>query len=237
MRIITWNCQGAFRKKAKEILKLKPDILIIQECENIGKEDLKKYEIEANSFLWYSNQNHKKGIAIFSFCEYELELIADFNPKFRYVLPFRIFSSENTFHIFAVWAMHDKDDYQSRYIGQVWISVNYYRELLKESTILIGDFNSNKIWDKKSRVRNHSDVVDFLRSYNIESVYHHYFGVDQGLEIHPTFFLQRRLHKAYHIDYCFCSKDFFLNLDEVIVGKFEDWISFSDHVPLIINFE
>lgn len=33
MRLITWNCQGAFRNKASVILKHKPDILVIQECE------------------------------------------------------------------------------------------------------------------------------------------------------------------------------------------------------------
>jgi hypothetical protein len=33
MRIVTWNCQGAFRKKAEEIARFRPDFAIIQECE------------------------------------------------------------------------------------------------------------------------------------------------------------------------------------------------------------
>ena len=36
MRIVTWNCNGAFRKKYSR-LKIDdkyPDILVIQECEN-----------------------------------------------------------------------------------------------------------------------------------------------------------------------------------------------------------
>ena len=37
MRLITWNCQGAFRKKVDVILTQKPDILVVQECEHPDK--------------------------------------------------------------------------------------------------------------------------------------------------------------------------------------------------------
>jgi hypothetical protein len=37
MKIITWNCQGAYRKKANLILDQNPDILIVPECEAIEK--------------------------------------------------------------------------------------------------------------------------------------------------------------------------------------------------------
>ena len=34
MKIITWNCNGAFRKKFESLVDEDADILVIQECEN-----------------------------------------------------------------------------------------------------------------------------------------------------------------------------------------------------------
>lgn len=41
MKIITWNYQGAFRKKIEPNLTSLPDILIIQKCECFSFEQLK----------------------------------------------------------------------------------------------------------------------------------------------------------------------------------------------------
>ncbi len=132
--------------------------------------------------------------------------------------------------------MSNKEDYEARYIGQVWLAINYYSELLDNITVLVGDFNSNKIWDNKARVGDHSDVVNKLADNNIHSVYHH-FGIEQGKEKHPTFFLQRNLNKPYHIDYCFASSDIIDKVQNVEIGTFKNWRAYSDHVPLIIDFD
>jgi hypothetical protein len=34
MRLITWNCNQAFRRKQQELLNLEPDIAVVPECEN-----------------------------------------------------------------------------------------------------------------------------------------------------------------------------------------------------------
>lgn len=236
MRLITWNCQGAFRKKADLILAHHPDILVVQECEDKEKYVYNPtYKGPVLSF-WYGDNRHK-GICIHSFSDYKFELLPIFNPEFRYILPFRVTGFSQTFTLFAIWAMSNKENYYARYIGQVWLAINYYAELLSGSTILIGDFNSNKIWDYKARVGDHSDVVNKLAENNIQSIYHRHFDIEQGKEIHPTFYLQRNSKKAYHIDYCFASADILARVQNVQIGTFERWSAFSDHAPLIIDFD
>ena len=235
MKLITWNCQGAFRKKADNILTLNPDILIVQECEHPDKLRFGAMIPRPNDYYWHGDSHHK-GLGIFSYSDYKIELLSVFNPEFRYILPFRVTGNGQSFSLLAIWAMDNKENYEARYIGQIWLAINYYTNLLDNSIILIGDFNSNKIWDYKDRVGNHSDVVRKLGDKNIHSIYHKHFNSEHGKEQHPTFFLQRNQNKRNHIDYCFASADFIEKVNEVEIGTYENWITYSDHSPLIINF-
>jgi exodeoxyribonuclease-3 len=235
MRLITWNCQGAFRKKSDLILALQPDILVIQECEHPDKYVYNLTNKKPDSQYWHGIKH--KGICIQSFNDYKFELLPVFNSSFKYILPFRVTGHGQTFILFAIWAKSDKENYYARYIGQVWLAIDYYSDLLKGSTILVGDFNSNKIWDYKTRVGDHSDVVDKLADSNIQSIYHRHFEIEQGIEKHPTFFLQRKLSKPYHIDYCFASGDFLDKVQNVAIGTYEDWSAYSDHAPMTIDFD
>lgn len=236
MKIISWNCQGAFRKKADIILTCKPDILIVQECESLEKLLFPSTTQRPNDFYWYGENVHK-GIGIFSYSNYKFELLEIFNPEFRYILPFRITGHGQTFILFAIWAMGNKENHKARYIGQIWLAINHYTNLLADAVILIGDFNSNKIWDYKDRVGNHSDVVLKLEQNNIHSIYHKHFDVEQGKEKHPTFFLQKKVLKPYHIDYCFASNNFLDKVKSVEIGSYKNWTAHSDHSPLIIEFD
>ena len=235
MKIITWNCQGAFRKKADFILLQQPDILVVQECEHPDKLLFSSKTQQPSSFYWHSDNKHK-GIGIFSYSDYKFELMEIFNPEFRYVLPLRVTGNGKNFTFFAIWAMDNKKNHKARYIGQVWLALNHYAKLLGNSTLLIGDFNSNKIWDYKDRYGNHTDVVDLLSVKNIFSVYHKHMKQEQGKENQPTFFLQRNKNKPYHIDYCFASSDLIDKLESVEVGDFDQWKTHSDHSPLTMIF-
>ena len=185
---------------------------------------------------WYSDGG-KKGLGLFSYTNYKFELLPNFNPEFRYILPFRVTGNGQTFTFFAIWAMNNKEKREARYIRQIWLALKHYNELLGNSTILIGDFNSNKIWDYKDRVGSHSDVVNQLAGKNIHSLYHKHFDIEQGKELNPTFFLQKNKNKPYHIDYCFASADIADRVTEVHIGAYENWIGLSDHSPLIITID
>lgn len=233
MKLITWNCQGAFRKKAEIILELQPDILIVQECEHPDK--LVFNAKKPNDLLWFGDYKHK-ALGIFSFSNLKFELLFEHNPDFKTIVPILVSGGSIDFLLFAIWANNTQDRH-NKYIEQVWRAVNHYDQILNKSSILIGDFNSNEIWDRKHRKGNHSSVVDFLSEKNIHSIYHKHFNEGQSEEIQPTFFLQRNKIKSYHIDYCFASQNIIDKIQDFEIGGFEDWITYSDHLPLIINID
>jgi len=236
MKIITWNCNMAFRRKANLLLAHKPDIVIIPECEHPTKLKFDSGIPEPNDIFWFGN-NQNKGLGVFSYSNYKFKLVDSHKPDYRIILPLIATNNKNDFTLFAIWANNPQDrGYQ--YIGQVWKAINFYSDLLKSKrTILVGDFNSNTIWDKPRREGNHSTVVDFLKIKGIHSTYHKFFKQKQGQEEHNTLFMYRHKDKSYHIDYCFASADLIKKLSSVEVGAYSNWFKHSDHTPLIITFD
>lgn len=236
MKIITWNCNMVFRKKAEYIFAYKPDILVVPECENQDKLKFAEGLQLPTDILWHGKNQHK-GIGVFSFNGYKLELLDCHNASFKNILPISVTGGKIDFILFAIWT-NNPDDKDGAYVTQVWKALNYYENLLSESkTILIGDFNSNTIWDKPRREGNHSTVVAKLEAKQIFSTYHVFYNQIQGKEEHPTLFMYRHKDKPYHLDYCFASIDFIKNMKSVEVGKYEDWTMHSDHKPLIVEFD
>ncbi|MBL7966119.1 MAG: endonuclease/exonuclease/phosphatase family protein [Prolixibacteraceae bacterium] len=236
MKIITWNCNMAFRKKANFILSLNPDILIVPECEHPDKLKFPAETPKPTDFLWFGT-NQNKGLGIFSYSENRFEVLDNHLPELRMIIPIAVTGGKIDFNLFAIWA-NNPDDKDGQYVEQVWKAVNFYHEILaKNQTILVGDFNSNVIWDKTHRIGNHSNVVKLLEEKGIQSTYHVFHRQIQGLEKHPTLFMYRHKEKPYHIDYCFASKYLIEKLQSVEVGAFDSWIQHSDHMPLIVSFK
>ncbi len=120
------------------------------------------------------------------------------------------------------------------YIGQFWKFLQIHkRELAEGNQIILGDFNSNKIWDKPDRWWSHTDVVNELKAIGLESLYHVKSGEKQGEESTPTFFLHRNESKPYHIDYAFVPKS--LIQSNIDIGHRSNWLAISDHMPIEIE--
>lgn len=235
MNLLTWNCAMAFRKKYEHTLPFAPDVMVIQECEHKDKlpiEELReKYGL--HQVVWYGKNRHK-GIAVFAFGDYDIELMDEHDPAFEYVLPIRLSHKRKAIHLFAIWAMPHKTRSKG-YVGQVWGAIHHYNALLKHPSILIGDFNSHPIWDHRYPKGCHSDVVGFLTQREIYSVYHSYNNIKSGNEKDPSFFLTKMEHKPYHLDYCFASQALITDKTSCTMGRYGDWISRSDHMPLVIE--
>lgn len=235
MRVVTWNCNGAFRKKFSFLNELEADICIIQECENPDLTNSADYRSWCQNYLWHGDDKNK-GIGIFARVGIELQelkwstLYEDKSVK--YFLPCRV---NNSFNLLAVWT-HQNNSPTFGYIGQFWKYMQVNSKNF-DDILIAGDFNSNVIWDKPGRWWNHSDVVQELKELGIESLYHLQQGEEPGKETFPTFFLQRKLEKPYHIDYVFASEKFRSNGWTLKVVEVKKWLEISDHLPLISGLE
>lgn len=232
MKIISWNCNGALRKKFEALEKLKADILIIQECEDPSQTKALNYINWAGEHLWVGKTKHK-GIGIFARNGYKLKSVDLDSGDLKIFLPFTV---NDNLNVLAVWTQ-GSDSGEFRYIGQMWQYLQKHKEYLKKDKhLIIGDFNSNKIWDRKHDFWTHSNVIRELEEIGISSLYHLKHQCDQGEELHPTFYMYRKIEKPYHIDYAFLSNTLTLK-SRFEIGQPAGWLELSDHMPLIINLE
>lgn len=233
MKIICWNCQMAFRHKADPILALKPDLLIVIECES--KEKLAG-ALEGHGVVqvFWEGENEHKGIAVICFGALELRQVPTNLSTYRYILRFQFVNKQET-DLWVIWAMPHKGNPKKSYVSQIWRALQRYKKTMGNQAILIGDFNSNAIWDKKGRVGNHTDVVKFLGKRDIVSMYHHFRLEQHGEEKEPTWYLHKKQEKPYHLDYCFVSRALIDPQSNIEVGQFKEWIGHSDHMPIVVE--
>jgi len=228
MKIVTWNCNGALRKKLEILKALEADLYVIQECEN--PETLLNDELyttfSANS-LW-TGDIKSKGLGSFA----SNGIILNENKWPTNGLKYFISANVNgAFDLIAAWA-HKANSPTFGYIGQLWKYLQFHIDKM-QNTIIAGDLNSNVRWDRWDRWWNHSDVVRELSEVKIESLYHMLRKVAQGAELEPTFFLQRNREKAYHIDYIFASEILAKATKSLEIGNPDEWLAHSDHLPVI----
>lgn len=222
MRIVTWNCNGKFREKHRAIKKLAADVYVIQECEDPKMTGVVDYQEFAQNHIWVGHNN--RGLGIFATKEVSLKnnLWNPFGLEW-----FISCTVNNEITLVGVWAC-------GNYIADIYVYLQIYKNRLGISTnnLICGDFNSNTCWDNKRRIRTHSAVVKELEEIGLTSAYHDYFQEIQGKETKPTFYMYRHEDKPYHIDYMFHNM---LKISSFSVGSFKDWITLSDHMPIILD--
>lgn len=220
MKIVSWNCGGKFRKKFIQLQILDADIYIIQECENPQKYPNTPYYQFARNYIWIG-ENPNKGLAIFAKDTVEISN-NNWNPFcLRHFLSVRV---NNTFDLLAVWACKP-------YIEEFYIYQSIHFDKFTSEMIIMGDFNSNAIWDKKNEIRTHTAVVNRLQPLGLDSAYHFINHESHGSETTNTFFLYRHPDKGYHIDYAFLKSSSIENFE---IANNNSWLQFSDHKPIIL---
>jgi exonuclease III len=226
MKVVTWNCNGSLRSKKSAIDRIGADILIIQECEDPAR-STSAYRDWAGTYLWHG-QDKNRGIGVFLRSGETLTPLDWADDGLQLFLPCEI---NRRFLVLAVWTKHANSP-TFQYIGQLWKYLQLHKSRLASQPFLIcGDLNSNSRWDEWDRWWNHSDVVREIAELGGKSLYHEYFDEPHGKESQPTLYHQRHAEKPYHVDYAFATNDLFSG-GHVEIGKRDEWIEFSDHMPM-----
>lgn len=214
-----------YASKQAALQALQPDVALLQECSQ------QHLIASGAAFAHWVGSNPHKGLGVLGFGHHTYTLSTLYTPAYPWFLPLHIDDLQLT--ILGVWA-HVKEK-QDRYVRVTHQAIDHYRPLLCTGrAVLMGDFNSNSIWDASFRGRSHTDLVARLADWQFHSVYHAQTNEAQGKETVPTFYLYRHHEKGYHLDYAFVSHDLLAHT-HLSIPEESLWLRYSDHIPLILD--
>ena len=232
MKIVSWNCAGAFREKYTSIIEEDADIYVICECEDPARAKVKEYvEFAGDNYFWTGNL-HYKGLGIFAKDNIKLEKLDEYcDTEFKNFIALRV---NDSFNLLGVWAMPE-------YVEMIHDYFDTNENLFDENLVMCGDFNSNVIWNNEHKTKddegNAKDQTNLnikLNNKGLVSAYHDLNNEKQGKETQYTFYIYRHLDKPYHIDYVYAGKNVVTDLK---IGDADKWIEYSDHVPLTFKIK
>jgi len=227
MRIVTWNaCKGQFDRKIQLLDRLNADIAVVQE--------IASPMVRSGQVQWFGD-NVNQGLAVVAREPYRVTALPQHEGTPKFVIPLWV-DGPVSFVLFAVWTLGQQP---MRYVRAASTAIDIYKSIFTDHhVVMLGDFNSNSIWDKHHPSDlNHSSMVKRLQSHEMVSAYHYVRDEAHGQETEHTFYLHWNEDKPYHIDYCFLPEKWAHGITNVEVGSFAAWQSNSDHRPLLVEVE
>lgn len=230
MRILVWNINMAAHKKIALLQRLAPDLAIVPEC--AAPEVIVAHcpEFTFTDAQWLPRSRHK-GLGVFSFGDVRLRRARTFDPRYEVFLPLSV-TGPRSFHLLAVWSLN----FQPSAGLSMPDALRFYRSFLaRREAVVAGDFNNSVFWDRPGKRTNFAGIAHSLASLGLVSAYHAVSGESFGQERQATLWFLKRPHQGYHIDYCFLPTTWISRASSIWVGSHEDWLTYSDHAPLLIS--
>lgn len=230
MKIVSWNCNGGFRKKYKELFNAYPDadLFIVQECENPDFYNNREYKALFQKGFHVGTPDYSmKGIGVFApkgnwlrrtKCKYG-------NPL--HMLGYAFFEVDNLQKMLAVWP-------HGKYVEEMIDFFHLNEQLFTNDLLIMGDTNSCSVFNNHHpKNKNHDVLVDLLKGKGLVDAYNFYTGEAEGEESIPTFYLQRKKDKPYHLDRFFVASDRIGSFK--VAENIDYWLTLSDHIPVEMN--
>jgi exodeoxyribonuclease III len=243
MRIVVWNCCMALHEKYERLLDLKPDIAIVPEC---AEPDVLRRKAPGFSFAdceWRGTEypdtgvDPNKGLGVFTFGDLRLRLHHSWDPRFHLFLPLEVRGRGTPLNLLAVWAFNDRVPASvSPNPATTAKAIEHYAPFLRpRDSVVAGDFNGSVVWDDRGGYGKFADVDRTLDDLGLTSAYHaKNVGEKLGEERQPTHFWQRNVTQPFHIDYVYMPKSW-VGDALVTVGTSDEWLSASDHAPVVVE--
>lgn len=230
MRLATWNCRvGAFRRKAARIAPLRPDILVVPECEDLDSLLFVDGDPKPTFTHRAGLPQFTRGVGLFSYGTASVTPVELPRERLVFFDLYEVSTKGQAFRLGAVWTTATED--KARTYRQVHDALEPHRDLLAEGdVVLLGDFNNNASYGKPW-----GELLEAMEPFDLISAYHTFFAEDFGKETRPTYFHRAKEKSQFHVDYCFLPRSWASRIARVTVGAHEDWCDVSDHVPLVVD--
>jgi len=233
LRIVTWNCNMALRLKFDRLLSLRPDVAVVQECADSAGP--KGWRPDCTAYDWIGF-NPDKGLGIFTFGGLTLTRHAGYSETYALYLPVTV-AGWCSFNLLGLWAA-DPRKVPAGATSDPAAALQYYRSFLAAGpTVVAGDFN--RLPQQMSVQRNGpgSSVVDLLAGAGLTNADFAMSDASGQPALRRTHFHQRKFSRGFVVDYIFIPASEAARLTAFDVGDPHDWITWSDHVPLVAEFD
>jgi hypothetical protein len=231
IRVVSWNCNQGLARKSPRLVELDPDIAVICEAGDLPILD----EGRLRRIAW-SGPNTNKGLAVYVRRGLRATVDPAWDETRQHFLPVHI-DIGGGLDVLAVWAMNHRSEEPRPKRGRTLDALKTYRPFLSGGrSLVIGDFNDNARWDKRSS-RRFTQAVDQLATTGHASAYHARSGETQGEETAASYFHHYSTQKPYLIDHAFVPERWLPRIHRFEIGAAEDWLKSSDHMPLVLEVD
>ena len=142
------------------------------------------------------------------------------------MLGYAFFEMDNSYKMLAVWP-------HGKYVEEMIDFFQLNEALFTKDLLIMGDTNSCSVFNNHHpKSKNHDVLVELLKGKGLVDAYNYYTGDAEGEEVIPTFYLQRKKDKPYHLDRCFVAPERIVSFK--VAEDHDYWLSLSDHIPVEI---
>jgi exonuclease III len=236
LRIVSWNCNMALRHKFDALLSLRPDVAIIQECAEPARAADGRWRPLCHDADWIGF-NAQKGLGIFTFGDLSIRRHQTFSEAFSLYLPVEIHGSCR-FNLLGVWVA-DARKIPPAATNDPMAAISFYRPFLTAApAVVAGDFNRlPQQMSARSKALPSTSVVELLARAGLENADTVMSDVSGQDALRRTHYHQRHFSRGFVVDYIFVPAAEPARLTAFEVGDPHDWLRWSDHVPLVAEFD